>query len=119
MFSRGTLSATIQYVCPKYMPYGFYQGLWKFYLYGNWVNFVKNMEFILIIYGKNMNKKHGAKKLAMSTKWMQDIFSPMFFLCPQGEHLQYFWEKENMSGFVCKYFTTTCFPFSWQNCVQL
>ena len=42
-------------------------------------------KFILIIYGKNMNKKHGAKKLAMSTEQMTNVF-----LRPQGEHLQCF-----------------------------
>ena len=57
----------MQYVHPKYMTYAFYQILWKFYLHGDCVNFGKKMvEFILIVYGKNMNKNHGAKKLAMS-----------------------------------------------------
>ena len=46
--------------------------------YGNSTFISKIMEFILIVYSKNMNKKDGAKKLAMSTKQMQDIFSPMF-----------------------------------------
>ena len=44
----------------------------------------------MIVYGKNMNKKHGAKNLVISTKQMEDIFSLMFFLCPQEEHFQYF-----------------------------
>ena len=34
-----------------------------------------------VVYGKNLNKKHGAKKLAMSTKQMQDIFSPIRIKC--------------------------------------
>ena len=46
--------------------------------YGNSTFISKIMEFILIVYSKNMNNKDGAKKLAMSTKQMQDIFSPMF-----------------------------------------
>ena len=45
-------------------------------------------------------QKHGAKKLAMSTKWMQDIFSPMFCLCSQGEDLQCFCGKK-ISPVLC------------------
>jgi hypothetical protein len=41
MFLCGTLSVTMQYVHPKYMPDAFYQGLWKLYLHGGWVNFGK------------------------------------------------------------------------------
>ena len=52
-----------------------------------------------------MNKKHGAKKLAMSTKWTQDIFYPMFFLCPQGEHLQCFFGAETFYDNIFHIFT--------------
>ena len=105
----------MQYLCPKYMPYGFYQVLCKFYLYGDCVNFCKKIvEFILIVYDtKTWTKNMVPKKLAMSTKQMQDIFSSIFFLCPQGEHLQCFWEK-SMSSFVHKHFTRTYFLFSQQ-----
>ena len=34
----------------------------------------KIVEFILIFYGQNMNKKHGAKKIVMSTEWMKFFF---------------------------------------------
>ena len=82
-------------IAPKYMPYVFYQVLWKFYLYGDCVNFgKKNSGVHLNCLWQNMNKKHGAKNLAMSTEQMQDIFSPMFFLCSQGEHLGCFWERK-------------------------
>ena len=69
-------------------------------------------------YGKNMNKKNGAKKLAMSTKQMQDIFSPMFFYVLRENILSVF-EEKNMSSFVHKHFMRTYFLFSQQNCVQL
>ena len=46
-----------------------------------------------------------ARKFSMSTKWMQNIFSPMFFLCSQGEHLQCFWEEEK-----CQTFYENIFP---------
>ena len=49
------------------------------------------------------------KKLAMSTEWMQDIFSPMFFLCPQGEHLQCFGEKKYVQ-FCVQTFDENIFP---------
>jgi hypothetical protein len=38
---------------------------------------VKNSGGHLDCLWQNMIKKHGAKKLAMSTEQMQDIFSPM------------------------------------------
>ena len=110
-FSSRTSSATMQYVCPKYMPYVFYQVLWKFYLYGNSMNFGKKNSGVRFwsIMAKTWTKKHGAKKLAMSTKQMQDIFSPMFFLCPQGEHLQCFGEKKYVQ-FCVQTFDENIFP---------
>ena len=81
----------MQYVRLKYMHYVFLPSFMEILtLWGLHEFWLKIVEFIFIVYGKNMNKKHGAKKLAMSTKQMQDIFSPMFFLCPQGDHLQCF-----------------------------
>jgi hypothetical protein len=41
MFLSRKSSATMQYVCPKYMPYVFYKVLWKFYLYDESMNFGK------------------------------------------------------------------------------
>ena len=68
----------MQYVCPKYMSYIFF------------TKFCGNSAFMVIVgilvknsgghldcLWQNMIKKHGAKKLAMSTEQMQDIFSPM------------------------------------------
>ena len=77
------------------------------------------MEFILVVYGKNMNKKHGAKKLAMSTEWMQDLFSPMFFLCPQGYHLGCFWEEKNVQFCAQNILWEHISCFHKQNCVRL
>ena len=58
------------------------------------MNFGKNSGVHLDCLWQN----HGAKKLVMSTEWMEDLFSPMFFLWLQGEHLWCF-EEKNMSSF--------------------
>ena len=47
----------------------------------------------MIVFGKSMNKKHGPKKLVMSTEQMEDIFSPMFF-CVLRKNIFSFFEKE-------------------------
>ena len=70
MFLGGTLSVTMQYVCPKYMPYVFYQ------VYGNstfmvivWI-LVKNSGVHLDCLWQKHEQKNGAKKLVMSTEQM-------------------------------------------------
>ena len=54
--------------CPMF----FYQVLWKFYLYGDCVNFgKKRVEFILIVYDKNMNNQDEGNIVALCTRWCE------------------------------------------------
>ena len=119
MFLHGTLSATMQYVRPKYMPMFFTK------FYGNstfmaiaWI-LVKNSGVHLGCLWQKHEQKTWCQKISHVYRMDARFIFSNVFPVSSGISSWVFFEKKKMSSFVHKHFMRTYFLFLQQNGVQL